>query len=188
AGGENYLTAAARRFWFAVLPPLHAGGALAVEQDGLGEAVGRKPQVAALKHRLEKAGRRRPAPTAPLVDVKHAAAFVIAGVEIRNRLDAGLCCRGAKGIENVPAHARRLDAPFAADAMRVAWSEAMILVALEKGQHVVPAPAGQAELAPVIVVGGLAAHVDHGIDSGRAADHLAAGIMQATAVEPFFRL
>jgi hypothetical protein len=35
----------------------------------------------------------------------------------------------------------------------------MILMALETGQHVVPAPAGEAELAPVIVVGRRAAHM-----------------------------
>ena len=61
-------------------------------------------------------------------------------------------------------------------------------MALETGQHVVPAPAGEAELAPVIIVGGLAAHVDHGVDRGRAADHLAARIVQAAAVEAFLRL
>ena len=42
--------------------------------------------------------------------------------------------------------------------------EEMILVLLEIGQHVVPAPAGQSKLAPMIIVGRLAPHVDHGID------------------------
>src|SRR6202000_1464427 len=55
-------------------------------------------------------------------------------------------------------------------------------------QHVVPAPATQTELAPVIVVGGLAAHIDHGVDRRRAADHLAARIIQAAAVEALFGL
>ncbi len=40
----------------------------------------------------------------------------------------------------------------------------------------------------MIVVGGLTAHVDHGVDGGGAADHLAAGIVEAAAVEPRFRL
>ena len=59
---------------------------------------------------------------------------------------------------------------------------------LEERQHVVPAPAGEPELAPVVVVGGLAAHVDHGVDGGGAADHLAARIVEAAAVEPRLRL
>ena len=58
----------------------------------------------------------------------------------------------------------------------------------EERQHVVPAPAGKPKLTPVIVVGGLPAHIDHGVDGGGAADHLAAGIVEAAAVEPFLRL
>src|SRR6267378_2132632 len=56
--------------------------------------------------------------------------------------------------------------PRAADQRRVrlAGPKEMVLVAAEERQHVVGAPAGEPELAPVIVVGGLAAHVDHGVD------------------------
>ena len=64
----------------------------------------------------------------------------------------------------------------------------MILMLAEERQHVVPAPAGKPELAPVIVVGRLPAHIDHGVDRGGAADHLAAGIVEAAAVEAFLRL
>ena len=76
-----------------------------------------------------------------------------------------------------------LDPPFAADGMMIAGAEEMMLVLLVDRQHVVPAPAPQAELAPVVVVGGLAAHIDHGVDRRRAADHLAARIVQRAAVE-----
>ena len=64
-----------------------------------------------------------------------------------------------------------------------AVAEEMVLVPLEIFQHVVPAPAGKPELAPMVVIGRLAAHVDHGIDGGAAADHLAARISEAAAVE-----
>ncbi len=40
----------------------------------------------------------------------------------------------------------------------------------------------------MIVVGGLAAHIDHGVDRRRAADHLAARIIQAASVEARLRL
>ena len=40
----------------------------------------------------------------------------------------------------------------------------------------------------MVVVGRLTAHIDHGIDRGRAADHLAARIVQRAAVEAFLRL
>src|SRR5580658_5161741 len=72
--------------------------------------------------------------------------------------------------------------------MGIALAEEVILVPLEERQHVVPAPAGEPELAPMIVIGGLPAHIDHGVDRGRAADHLAPRISEAAAVEARFRL
>ena len=119
-----------------------------------------------MQHRLEESGCRRPAPATLLIDVKGAAAFVVAGVEVRNGLDVGLFGGGAEGIEHVPAHARLLDRQFAAAAMQLAFAEEMIFMPLEKRQHIVPAPAGEPKLAPVIVVSGLTAHVDHGVDGG----------------------
>jgi len=62
--------------------------------------------------------------------------------------------------------------------MMLAVAEKMILQPAERGQHVAITPARQPELAPVVVIGGLAAHRDHGVDGGTAADHLAAGIGQ----------
>jgi hypothetical protein len=170
------------------LAPPHRDGATALEVETGDETPSFGPQIAARNNRLEKAARRRPPPAALLVDVEIARALVVAGVEIADRLDARLGGSGAKRLEQRPSHPRRLDPPFAADAMISARPEEIILMALETGQHVVPSPAGEAELAPVIVVGGLAAHIDHGVDGGRAADHLAAGIVQAAAVEAVLRL
>ena len=65
----------------------------------------------------------------------------------------------------------------------LAFAEEVIFQPPEDRQHVVIAPAGQPELAPVIVIGGLSAHRDHGVDGGGAADHLASGIGQRAAVE-----
>ena len=137
----------------------------------------------AAERRLEEAARRRPAPAELLVDVIGRRALVVAGVEIDDALDAGLLRRRAEGVEQIPAHARMLDPPFAAGRVMLAGAEKVMLVLLVDRQHVVPAPALEAELAPVIVVGGLAAHVDHGVDRRRAADHLAARIVQRAAVE-----
>src|ERR1700730_1649081 len=188
AGGEDDFTTAARRPRLSALGPAHAGGTPAVEHDAFGQAAGFEPQIGAFERRLEEGTRRRPAPAALLVDVEGADAFVVAAVEVGNGFDAGLFGGGAKGIEQVPAHPRRRHVPLAADRVRLAFAEEMIFVALEIRQHVVPAPAAQAELAPVIVVGGLAAHIDHGVDRRRAADHLAARIIEAAAVEAFLWL
>ncbi len=67
-----------------------------------------------------------------------------------------------------------------------------ILVLEEVGQAFGPAPAGVHAVAvasaPAVVVARLAAHVDHAVDAARAAEHLAARIAQAPAVEPGSRL
>src|SRR5262249_11636296 len=58
AGREDHLAAGARGSRRAVLPPAHARRARAVERDALHQAVGLKPQIGAVEHRLAKAARR----------------------------------------------------------------------------------------------------------------------------------
>src|ERR1700728_4937797 len=99
--------------------------------------------MGARQDRLEEGRRCRPAPAALLVDMKGATALVVAGVEVDNGFDIGLLGGGAKRIEQVPMHPRRFDAQFAADAVQIALAQKMILMLLEKRQHVVPAPAGE---------------------------------------------
>ena len=57
-----------------------------------------------------------------------------------------------------------LDTPFAARAVMLARAEVMVEMLPEDRQHVIPAPAVEAHLAPVVVIARLAAHVDHGVD------------------------
>ncbi len=141
AGGENHFAATAREARFAILAPAHADGAFLLEHDAFDQAAGLETQVAAIECRLEKCARRRPAPPAFLVHMKGAAALVVAGIEIGDGFDAGLFGRLAERVEQRPLHARRLDAQFAARSVLVAFTEEMIFVSLEIGQHVVPAPA-----------------------------------------------
>ena len=71
--------------------------------------------------------------------MKGATTLVVAGVEVDDGFDVGLRGGGAKRVEQIPMHARRLDPQFAADAVQFALAQKMILVLLEKGQHIVPA-------------------------------------------------
>src|SRR3546814_18110745 len=80
-----------------------------------------------------------------------AAALVVAAVEVLGRRDAALGRRCAKGIEDLPRQALRLDAPLAAAAVAFVAALVVVLRALEVGQDLVPAPAGVAELAPAII-------------------------------------
>ena len=65
----------------------------------------------------------------------------------------------------------------------------VVLVHAKAGQRAVPAPdivAG--EFGPALVVARLAAHVDHAVDAGRAAQRLAARVAQRAAVQARFCL
>jgi len=58
------------------------------------------------------------------------------------------------------------------------------LAGLEQRQHILPCPALVALLGPKVVVGSLAAHVDHAVDGRTATQHLAPRIAQGTPVQP----
>ena len=57
-----------------------------------------------------------------------------------------------------------------------------VLRLAEERQHVVPGPAAIAELAPVVEILRLAAHIDHAVDRARPAEYAAAGIVDGAAV------
>ncbi len=63
-------------------------------------------------------------------------------------------------------------------------AEKVVLMLLEERQDIVPAPALKAELAPVVVIGGLTAHVDHAVDGRGAPDGLAPGVGQGAPLRP----
>src|SRR5580658_1741241 len=106
---------------------------------------GDEAQVWPLEDRLEKAPGRAPAASATLVDLEIGRAFIVPAIEVVDLRNADLNPRLAQSAQ----------------------AAVMVLLADEVGQHVIPAPAGKAKLAPAVVVGRLAAHVDHGVDSGR---------------------
>ena len=61
------------------------------------------------------------------------------------------------------------------------------LLAAEIGKHVRIGPAGQSRGGPAVVVGAISAHIRHGVDRGRAADHLAARAFDPAVVERALR-
>ncbi len=173
---------------FAALHENDAGGAAILDDQAVDQHVFFQPQIGALQGGLEETARRRPAAAALLVDVEIADTLIVAGVEIRDPPDPHLFGGVADRVQDRPGQPRRLDPPAAAGAVVGAFAEKMILEPPERGQHVVITPAREPELAPVVVVGGLSPHRDHGVDGGGTADHLAAGIGQRAAVEAGFRL
>ena len=183
ACGQNDFPPGSRLVADAVLAVAQACGAAAVEQNALDMRAGDEMQVRPLEDRLQERRRRAPAPAAALIDLEIAGAFVVALIEVvdlRNAdFDPGLPHR----VEDRPGDARPLDPPFAARTMQGGQAPVMILLPDEIGQHVVPAPSGKAELAPAVIIGRLPAHIDHGVDGGRAADHAAARIGDRAAAQ-----
>src|SRR5690606_4518497 len=140
---------------------------------------------------------RVPAQARALVDVEVADALVVPAVEVVGGRDAGLLRRLREGVEDGPVQALLLHAPLAAGApalgvearggVEVVGALVEVLVPPEVGQALVPAPAGvgaeAVARAPAVVVARLAAHVDHAVDAGTAAQHLAARVAQRAAVQ-----
>ena len=117
---------------------------------------------------------RAPTPAVFLGHLKQPAAELRGAVEIRIERQAGLLrpldedmaeriCVGTLG-----------DIERAISAMKAVVQALVAFGLLEVRQHVVIVPAGIAELAPMIVVRRLAAHIDHRIDRARAADEATA--------------
>ena len=147
---------------------------------------GLEPQIGTMQHRLQEAARGAPSPAATLIDLEIGRALVVAGVEIRDLLDAGHLGRVADRVENRPTHPRRLDPPFPARPMKLVGRRDVILVLEEERQHIVPTPTFETELTPALIVGGLSAHVDHRVDGRRAPDDLAPRVSQRAAVQAGF--
>jgi hypothetical protein len=156
-------------------------------------------QVAALAHRAQECLVRIPAPAGALVDLEIADAFVVAAVEIALRRDPGLLRREREGVEHLPRQALPFDAVFATGAaatlvearrgMPLVGAAPVVFVAQEVRQAPPPTPRVIAECrGPAVVVATLAAHVDHAVDAGAAAQHLAARIAQAASVQARIRI
>ena len=193
---EDHLAAGADVDERAVFQQPQAGGAVArggpravtlrradvvVHQDRDGLGAGVDGEVGPARDRVQERIRHRPAPAASLVDVEVRAAGVVAAVELLDRGDAGLGGGGLPGVEDLPAHPRAFDADLTVGAVPLVGAAEVVLQLLVDGQCLpTPAPPVVAGgLRPQVVVAGLAAHVDHGVDRRTAADDAAARVADA---------
>src|SRR5712692_5085063 len=111
-----------------------------------------------MQHRAQERIGRAPAPAAALVHLEIGAPEVVAVVEYLDLGDAALGGGFAPGVDDLPAHARVLDAHFAAGAVSVGRTALVIFEGFENRQHIVPRPAAVAERRPMVPVLLLAAH------------------------------
>ena len=93
AGSEDDFTAASSTAQFSALPPAHTHRALSVQFKSFDETACFEAEICSMQYGLQEATRRGPSPAAPLIDVKIANAFVVAGIEIFNGRYSVLICR-----------------------------------------------------------------------------------------------
>src|SRR3990170_2474214 len=117
-----------------------------------------------MQYRPQEGARRAPAPAAALVHLEVGAAEVVAVVEHLDLRDAALRGGLAPGVDDLPVHARVLDAHLAPRAVAVGRPTFIIFQKSEYRQYFIPGPAAVAEGSPVVPVLFLPAHVDHRVD------------------------
>ena len=188
-GGQDHLPSGRDAPHDAFVLDLDAGDAPAIDEETAHMRLRPQRQVRSRQGGLQEGARRRPAPPAMLVDLEIAAAFIVAAVEIVGGRDALLGRGAAEDLEHLPGQPLPGDPQFAAAPVIGPRRVHLAVLALQEiGQHVRPAPAFIAELAPVVVIRRLAAHVDHAVDRRRAAEDLAARIGDRAAVQSGNRL
>ena len=149
-------------------------GDLAVEQQSDGLGAGVNGEVGPVCDRVQECVGHRPAPSTALVDVEVGTAGVVTPVELLDRGDAHLGGGGLPGVQDLPAHPGPLDADLPTDAVPVVGAGEVVLQLLVDGQGLsripravrsTPEPSLVAGGAgPHLVVAGLTAHVNHGVD------------------------
>src|SRR5712692_6655134 len=100
-----------------------------------------------MQHRAQERISRAPAPAAALVHLEIGAAEVVAVVEYPDLGDATLGRGFAPGVDDLPAHARVLDAHLAAGAIPIGRTALIIFKGFENRQNIVPRPAAVARAA-----------------------------------------
>ena len=184
SGRENDLRGGVDHGVFPVQAHLEAGRPSAVDADLLHLGVDQDAQVGTASDRAQKGLGGAPAPAPALVDVEIPASLVVAAVEIVGLRDSGLRGGIAKGVQNLPTQPLLLDPPFAAGSVHMIGGHGPLIFGLQEvGEDVVPTPARIAELAPVIIVPGLAPHIDHAVDGRTAAEHASPRVAERAAVE-----
>ena len=128
------------------------------------------------------------APSVALRALEAPHAVLARAVEVRGVVEARELARLEHGVDQRGHRAAVRHAEGPTDAVVLVLAALVVLGALEVGQHLVVAPARGPAGRPAVVVGAVAAEVDHRVDRARSADDLAAREVQAAAPEPRLRL
>src|SRR5262245_61841932 len=157
-------------------------------QDAGGMSMGLDAQIGSACHMRVDIGACGAAAFAVLLrQLIDAEALMFVGIEILAQAELRFLRSLQEDLLHRIAGARLVDGERSALAMIFAVEVRIVFRALEIGQHVGERPAGVAERSPLIVVGAVAADIDHRVDRRRAAESLAAGLIAGAAVEALLR-
>ena len=156
-GRDDHLLAGAYEAPLGALDVLHAHGAPVVDADAVGARAGTHRQRFTTACGIEVGLAAAMAQAPPGVGLQDADALVLRAVVVGRRRDAGLYAGAVEcRAQLIGLKLDDVDRPICAAQRRIAADVG--LAALEKGQHVVVAPAGAAGIAPRIVFCRLPAH------------------------------
>ena len=117
-----------------------------------------------------------------------AGALLLRAIEIRIGLDAGLDAGLKQELADLPLIGLVGDAQRPSAAVEFARPAFVVLGLAEIRQHGIIVPALATTLPPFVVVGVVAAHIDHAVDRTGATQHLAARLIHHAIVQIGFRL
>ena len=183
AGGHDHLAPRAQGLFFLADTHHRAGRPAVLDRHAVDRRAGEKREIAAVHIGMDEGAGGA---AALAVDLRHlidAAAFLLRAVEILDDRQLRLARRIEEDLLEGIFGARRRDIQRAALAVEGVGDRLVVLGFPEVGQHVVIGPAGISERGPMVVVGAVAADIDHRIDGGRAAERLAARLVADTAAE-----
>ena len=167
---------------------LDADGAAVLDQHACGVSVRLHDQVRTIARRPQIGGGGAPAAAVVGGRLVVAGAFLLRAIEVRVARDAGLEAGLEQQLADFPLIRLVGDTQRTAAAMEFARAAFVVLGLAEIRQDEVVVPALAAALAPFVVVGVVAAHVDHAVDRAGAAQHLAARLVHDAVVQVGFRL
>ena len=168
---------------FSTLDEFHADGAAIVDDDPGRARADLGLQIGARQGGMQIGGGRAPAASVTDGELIGAKALLLETIEIAGLFVASLNAGGDEaGIDRVLGVGLG-DMQRALGAMPGVPSPLQALGTFEIGEHIAIAPAGEAHLAPLVIVAGMAADVDHAVDGGGAAPTLAARPPERTIIE-----
>ncbi len=175
AAAQDHFARRAHGLSDAVADELDPDGLLALEQHLGGQGVGFHPQIGAAHHRMQIGHGGRAALAVLDRQLIVADALLVGPVDVGIAGNAGLFTGVDHGVGDLVGLGHVRDVEWAANPVPAFATATLLVLGAEKiGLHVRPGPSLAAQLAPVVVVGMLAADIEQAVDRGRAAQDLAA--------------